>query len=465
MTMRLYLTITPPGPVTDQVELEIRWAIRNGQHKQVDASLALEGSSISPPESMALFPGSAGSRSFRIKSRGMRGLHTFTLTVKSADEPAQSVARQIEVIPSSIRSPLRLGGAWVGLLHWSEAEGTYWNAELAQFTESDWREHVRGMHAIGLDTVIIQETWRNPTYYGRHYHQMTAANYRATYAGRAFYPSSLWSGRMNLPCADPLGVILDEADRLDMHVLLGLGNYAHFDYTPGSLAWHLDVLGELWSLYGRHRSLYGWYVSEELNGWIKPHEMRYWDRIDEFRAEVLTFFETLHGAIRDLAPHTLLMAAPDSHHHGDAADTWRELVRHCDILCVQGYQRRPVDGVPVDEAIRRMQGWCDAAGAHHWLDLEIFGFEHPGLAEPQRESVLRELPDGTSDFVQTPLIPQDMELIRDELNLLNTFEFICAYQYPGLLCAPGSRRLPGGSRAVQFYRDYESYWRSLSRAP
>jgi len=348
----------------------------------------------------------------------------------------------------------------VGLLHWSEAEGKYWNAELARFTDEDWREHIRGMHAIGMDTVIIQETWRNPVWYGIHYHQMTAANYRATYAGRAFYPSSLWPDRMDLPCTDPLEIILTEADTLGMHVFLGLGNYAHFDYTPGSLAWHLDVLKELWSLYGHHQSLYGWYVSEELNGWIKPHEMRYWDRIDEFRSEVLTFFETLHNAISSLAPHTLLMMAPDSHHHGDAADTWQKLLHHCDIVCIQGYQRHAADGIPVPEAIRRMQGWCDAAGVHHWIDLEIFGFEHPGVAEPQRESVSRTLPDGTEEFVQTPLIPHRMELIRDELNRFDAFEFVCAYQSPGILCAPGSHLAPGGERAMKLYRDYQVYLRS-----
>jgi len=266
---------------------------------------------------------------------------------------------------------------------------------------------------------------------------------------------------MDLPCADPLESILDEADGLGMSVLLGLGNYAHFDYTPGSLAWHLDVLRELWTLYGRHPSLYGWYVSEELNGRIKPHEMRYWDQTDEFRNEVLTFFTTLHAAIQTLAPHTLLMMAPDSHYHGEAADWWPRILRNCDIVCVQGYQRRPTDGVPPLEAARRMQTWCDTAGAHHWLDLEIFGFEHPGNPEPQRESVCRTLPDGTQDFVQTPLIPQTMDVIRSELNQLDMFEFVCAYQYPGLLCAPNARLQPGGERAVRFYRDYQAYGMSL----
>lgn len=70
------------------------------------------------------------------------------------------------------------------------------------------------------------------------------------------------------------------------------------------------------------------------------------------------------------------MVAPDSN-FGEAADVWRELVRYCDIVCVQVYYRREIDGAPAEATIRRMQAWCDAAGSHHWLDMEIFGFEYP----------------------------------------------------------------------------------------
>jgi hypothetical protein len=347
-----------------------------------------------------------------------------------------------------------LGGAWVGLTHWSEDEARYWNAELARFTEADWRELVRGMKGIGLRTIIIQETWRNQTWYGRHYHQMTAENYRQTYAGRAYYPSRLWPARVELPCEDPVEVILDEADRQDMRVFLGVGLYAHFDYTAGSLAWHQDVLRELWSRYRHHDSLHGWYVSEELTGPIRPHEQRYWDSIDEFRAEVLAFFMGMQDTIRSLAPHTLLMVAPDAN-VAEAAHLWPQLLRHIDIACFQVYQKE------CPEAIGRMQAWCDAAGCHHWLDLEVFGFEHPGKSGPQRDGFEQNLPDGTRQWIPTPLIPQSMQRLESEMKVLDQIEYICAYQYPGLLCAPDARRKPGGDAAVRLYRDYQAYLASL----
>lgn len=450
--MKFSLTITPPGPVTDQVEIEIRWAVFAGPESVHDlrVGILLDGAPVAPEETLSLAAGEITGRSFRLETRNLKGDHA--ITVSAAGEPDRSVSRPITVVPSSVWSTGRLGGAWVGVSSWSETEGLYWNQELARFTEADWRDLVRGMKALGLSTIIIQETWRNDTCYGIHYHQMTEANYRSTYAGRAYYPSKLWPARMP-GLEDPIGVILDEAGRQDMQVLLGLGMYAHFDYSPGSLAWHREVLRELWALYGHHPALYGWYVSEELNGGIRPHEERYWDKTEEFRADVLTFFETLHGDIRALAPHTVLMLAPNASHVGEAAAVWPKLVRHCDILCVQGYQRAPVGRLSVQESLRLMQEWCDAVGCHHWMDFELFGFEHPDKPGPQREGFFKILPDGTQDWIPTPLIPQTIGRIREELARLNTFEFVCAYQYPGLLCAPGSRLTPGGNRAVQLYKD------------
>lgn len=454
-----YLTVTPPGPVTDRIDLEIRWAVEAGgvQAREVRVTLQRDGVPLGAEEILDLAAGEITGRQFRINTAGLHGCHTFSLSVSVAGIPLPVVSRTVTVLPSVSRGPRLLGGAWMGLTHWSEDEARYWNQALACFTEDDWRETVRGMKAIGLRTIIIQETWRNPVWYGRHYHQMTEENYQATYAGSAYYPSRLWPGRISLPCADPVNIILDEADRQGMRVFLGVGLYAHFDYTAGSLAWHRDVLRELWERYRHHDSLHGWYVSEELSGPIRPHEQRYWDATDAFRAEVLAFFAGLHDTIRSLAPHTLLMVAPDAN-FSEAATVWPEVLQHCDIVCVQGYQRQSMVGMTATEAVRQMQAWCDAAGCHHWLDLEIFGFEHPDKPGPQREEYTEMLPDGTRHWVQTPLIPQPLALLREEMVQLDAIEYICAYQYPGLLCAPDARLPLGGERAKGLYREYQAYY-------
>jgi len=450
----LRLTLTPPGPVTDRVIVEARGAVHNttGADLPLTITLVLPDGSTGARATVIVPAGKAHCLTTRRPTTGAAGRQTFRLRAGP-----WSIERAIDVLPAAMRGSGLISGAWVGIVHWSEAEAAYWNACLRAFTDDDWREMVRGMHRLGMDLVIIQETWRNHTWYGEHYHAMTAENYRETYAGQAYYPSELWPRRMDIPAVDPLEAILDEADRLGMQVMLGVGNYAHFDYTAGSLAWHRDVMTELWGRYGRHPSLYGWYISEEMNGRIKPHEMRYWERTEEFRAEVLAFFRGLSALRNELAPETLIMLAPDSHYHDEAAETWPQLARCCDIFCIQGYQRDPVDGVPVEENIRRMQAICDAAGSHLWMDMEAFGFEHPDKSGPQRESYSRRLPDGTDDFIHVPLAPQPMEVLAGELVRFPRFEFICAYQYPGIFCAPDAARQPGGSAAVRLFEDYENY--------
>jgi len=450
----LRLTLTPPGPVTDQVTVEVRGAIHNttGEDLALTITLVLPDGSTGAQATVTVPVGGVHGLTARWPTAGSAGPQTFRLQAG-----AWSVEHTLDVIPAATRGSGLIGGAWVGIVHWSEGEAAYWNDCLRTFTDDNWREMVRGMHRVGMDLIIIQETWRNQTYYGEHYHTMTVENYRETFAGKAFYPSALWPARMDIPAEDPLEAILDEADRHGMQVMLGLGNYAHFDYTAGSLAWHRDVMTELWERYGGHPSLYGWYISEEMNGRIKPHEMRYWEQTDEFRAEVLAFFRGLSALRDELAPETLIMLAPDSHYHEEAAETWPQLARCCDIFCIQGYQRDPVDGVPVEENIRRMQAICDAAGNHLWMDMEAFGFEHPDKTGPQRESYMRELPDGTEEFVHVPLVPQPMETLAGELTRFPQFEFICAYQYPGLFCAPDAAKCPGGAAAVRLFADYERY--------
>ena len=44
---------------------------------------------------------------------------------------------------------------------------------------------------------------------------------------------------------DPLEAVLCEADKHEMNVMVGVGGYAWFDFTQGSLQWHKTVADEL----------------------------------------------------------------------------------------------------------------------------------------------------------------------------------------------------------------------------
>jgi hypothetical protein len=56
------------------------------------------------------------------------------------------------------------------------------------------------------------------------------------------------------------------ADEHNVSVFVGLGNYAWFTFDAEALCWTKRVASEVWSRYGGHRSVYGWYVAGEMAG-------------------------------------------------------------------------------------------------------------------------------------------------------------------------------------------------------
>ena len=102
-------------------------------------------------------------------------------------------------------------------------------------SDDQWREMIRSMHKVGMDIIVIQEVFRNEQYVGKH--DVTIE----TYQGKAFYPSDLYEGRMEIAAKDPVEAILAEADKHGMHVMMGVGMFAWFDFTPESLEWHKRV--------------------------------------------------------------------------------------------------------------------------------------------------------------------------------------------------------------------------------
>lgn len=177
------------------------------------------------------------------------GKHKVILKVTDGNRTYRKT-KDIEVVESNIRSIQQISGAWAGIYHWSEIEGKHWNKDIKKMTDEQWKELVRSMHKVEMDMIVIQEVFRNEQYVGKHNTTVDS------YAGKAFYPSELYPGRMDITAEDPIEAILSEADRLGMNVLVGVGIFAWFDFTPESLEWHKRVAKELWDMYGHHESFY-----------------------------------------------------------------------------------------------------------------------------------------------------------------------------------------------------------------
>src|SRR5579862_3404283 len=269
-----------------------------------------------------------------------------------------------------------------------------------------------GMNGVGMDTIVIQEVFRNQAYYDKH--DIATNGYR----GLGYYPSDLYPGRAAMTSHDPIEAILSEADRLNMNVFLGVGAYAWFDFSPGALDWSKKVAVELWKRYGHHPSFYGWYVSAEAYGSLIPDQGE-GDK-DHYRQQTIDFFREFQAYCRGLAPEKPVMVAPNTHGLMQSKHVWPLVLKHVDIICPFGFHRMPAGDLTGEQAAELLQSMCDKAGTHLWMDMEAFLFEGKAL------------------------VPRPIDgLIRDMQSFSN-FEKILCYQYPGIFNAPGSRITPGG---------------------
>jgi hypothetical protein len=429
------LELIPPSPVTNKIILDVRGAVENNSNRSRQYKISLFLDKETPAtlvlvEKRRIRAHANVGVSYRKPTADWTGRHRVILVAESSGRRIH-VERQVDVLSSDVRSTRTIDGAWVGIVHWSEEEGRHWNTDIRKLNEDDWRQQIQGMHNIGMDTVIIQEVFRNQAYYGNNTISTTG------YKGLAYYPSELFPGRVQMASNDPLEAILSEADRLKMNVFLGVGLYAWFDFSGASLDWHKKVAKELWNRYGHHPSFYGWYVSEETYGNLIPDQGE--SAKTHYRQEIVTFFREFQGYCRSLAPEKPIMFAPNTFGLLESQDAWPLVLAHVDILCPFGFHRMPKTDLTGEQAADTWQKICDRAGTHLWMDMEAFTFEGKAL------------------------VPRPIGGLIQDMRRFPNFEKILCYQYPGMFNSSESRMKPGGAPTVTLYHDYQQYLQGMNR--
>lgn len=435
---RVGLTLIPPSPITNKVDLDVRAGIVNNDkiHKSLEVSIYLNNysdASLLHYSKVELPAGQAHKVQLIINTADKVGKNKILLKVKGCEE-SYELCREIEVLESDIRSTRQIDGAWASLYHWSETEGKHWNGDIKRMTDDQWRELVRSMHSIEMDMIVIQELFRNEYYVGRH--DLTVENYE----GLAFYPSDLYAGRMPLAAKDPLEAILSEASKHNMSVMVGVGMFAWFDFTPESLEWHKRVAKELWDKYGHHESFYAFYVSEECAGDLHNGEQTLEGQLKR-KKEIADFFREFKKYCNTLAPEKPVMLATNSMGVLSGADNYPALLQNLDILCPFGFARMPEGDLTGKESALKLQQFCDEAGAHLWLDLEAFLF-NPDMS----------------------LYPRPAESIIHDLNLFDNFEKVLCYQFPGVFNDPKMSIRIGEERTVKLFNDYKEYLKKVKKS-
>jgi hypothetical protein len=430
------LALIPPSPVTDKIMLDVRGAAENPGNRNRRFTLSLYLDQESPAtlvcrEKLRIPAHASAGIYYRRATKGWVGRHRVIFVAESGSSAVRT-ERDVEVLASAVRSTRTIDGAWAGIVHWSDDEASHWNSDLRKLTDEDWRQQIQGMHRLGMDTVVIQEVFRNEAYYGKH--EMA----KKGYPGLAFYPSTLYPGRVPMTAKDPLEAILSEADRLKMNVFLGVGAYAWFDFSPGALGWSKQVAAELWRRYGKHPSFYGWYVSAEAYGNLVPDQGE--QEKARYRRQMVEYFRELQSYCRGLAPEKPIMLAPNAHGMMESREAWPLVLKHLDIVCPFGFHRMPKGDISGEQSAAIWQEMCDQSGTHLWMDMEAFLFEGKAL------------------------VPRPISGLLEDMRRFPDFEKILCYQYPGIFNAPGERITPGGPATVELYNDYRKYLEKMGRA-
>jgi len=428
--MKVKVSLIPPTPVTDRIVETVFCGLYNESNEpycfEVELGLVRDGSSQIVGRASEIV-GPFGRKRLRIDfpTAGFAGRYSVQASWR-AGAFAGTVAQDLEIRPSTIRSTEQIGGAWAGLLHWSEQEGRLWNNDIRKMTEDDWRDVVRAMAACQIDMMVIQELFRNEMYVGDHRIEEEG------YAGRAYYPSRLFSERMEIRAENALEAIFDESDKVGTKIFPGIGLYAWFDFSKGSLEWHKKVATELHEMYGRHPSFYGWYVSEEVFGCLGTSPER--------KEDLVAFFQGFQEHVQRLAPEKPVMLAPNCHGLKDSQGYYDLLLPNLDVLCPFGFHRMPEGDITGEEAADWLQDACDRHGTHLWMDMEAF------LFGPENE-----------------LYPRPIDGLVSDMKRFPNFEKILIYQFPGLMTSPTMKIRLGGEDAVKLYEDYRLWLKSHGR--
>ena len=308
----------------------------------------------------------------------------------------------------------KIDGTFFEFCHHNTAEGKYWNPAIKNFSQEMWRSKVREISQLGMEYIVIMAT--------------------AVY-DRCFFKSDIFPFA-DISCNDPVEAILSEADECGLKVFLGNGFYG--DWTkPKKNITEKEIINrsfmameELTSLYGHHKSFYGWYYPDETCIILR------------FSKNFVKYVNLCTERARLLTPEKKTLIAPYGTNLALANDRYVNTLMKLDVDFIAYQDEVGVKKTPVartEKIFEKLRKAHDKAGrAELWADIELFDFE--GLV------------------YKSALIPAPIERITRQLeNVAPYADKILSYQYLGLMNPPESPAFAGHPESPVLYENYRKY--------
>jgi hypothetical protein len=357
-------------------------------------------------------------------NHGMKGLAT-TAAIGAFQPAARGEAAAGSQTTRAGTEP-RLTGSFFDFVHVNFWDAAYWTDTCLHWGEQSWRALIRDMHAIGIDTAICGATafWGRPLYAG--------------YEKKVGRP-------LKMGCEDPVGAVVDEADRLGMKLFYGIGfrgrcsqvrDYAGMEkpWPDVWFRWNTAVAEALVERYGNRPSFAGLYISYE---------------IDFHDLHVELYEKLIRQHLRPAVGKVKILASPGNIGREVAnLDMLPKMVERTgiDILAPQDYGGRSSDITKALEfatlnarALERVARPLRDIGVSVWANCELFDFEPS--------------PDGRG-----MCIPGSIERIRKQIALqAPVAEKLICYQYQGIMNRRTELVNIGHPSTDTLYRDYVAY--------
>ncbi len=310
-------------------------------------------------------------------------------------------------------------GTWFEFKHHNIPEGKYWNPVCRKFTDAQWREKIKEMHSVGMEYLVLM---------------CTSLVYEDSC--EAYFETDIYPFASDMVCKDPIGVILDECDKWGMKVFVSVGYYGVWTHTmdnmvnPDVTARAFKAMEQLYALYGKHQSFYGWYYPDEtcIDGYFHEDFIKYCNMYSEKAHQIDSTKKTL------IAPYgTNILIADDKYvEQLKALDV--DIVAYQDEIGVR--KSTPEQTGAYYRALREAH---DKAGRSAlWADMEVFEFE--------------------GDVYRSALIPAEMSRIEKQLEAISPYvDVVLCYQYLGMFNQPSTIAFCGHPDSVKLYEDYTEF--------
>lgn len=340
----------------------------------------------------------------RVSMKGRAGKHTISVN----DEKTE-----LEVLK---KSPPKLDGgfAMIGPPN-DRVPVDLFREDLKSFTDNDWKLFIESLAQIGCECIVFHNCQEYSLYNN---FNPDPKNLTAHYKSK-LYPKS------DIASDDPVKAVLEKGEELGIKVFLSIGNC--YGYTAGD-----DDLYEMFELYGKYKSFYGWYLSNELN--MKIFKEEEWETL-RHQVEVA----------RKISPVLPVLVSPFEF---PCEDTIEYIKNHdvFDIMMPQDCVGQGRLNIPQsDDMHKKLREVCDKTQKHLWANCEAFNFRE-GLLVPRYE--------GGGMWGEEGFIKQ-IETVRPYV------EKIMNFAYTGFFTPVGFSPKVGGDAAVKQFEEYLEYYRRI----